>query len=225
MSFEVAVLLLGWGTLVGLDLTSVMQSMIARPIVAGAIAGAILGDLPSGLRIGVMFELLQYDILPLGASRYPEYGPATVAATATAHLLSGALGLGLGAVVGLFTGLLGGVSMNAVRRLNTNAVHRAAPALEAGDTQALMRLHVASIGRDAVRALLVTGSGLVLATGTHALPGQTIHVRGAVLLAAAATGAVIAAGTSGTVRLIGRGSAIGWFAAGLLGGVAGAWLR
>jgi mannose/fructose/N-acetylgalactosamine-specific phosphotransferase system component IIC len=225
MSLDVTLLLLGWGTLVGLDLTSIMQSMIARPIVAGAVAGAILGDLPSGLRIGVMFELLQYDILPLGAARYPEYGPATIGATATAHLLSGALGLGLGAVVGLFTGLLGGVSMNVVRRLNTSAVHWAAPALEAGDTHALMRLHLASIGRDAVRALVVTGFGLALAVGTHALPGQTLHVRGAIILAAAATGAVIAVATSGTVRLIGRGSAVGWFAAGLLGGVAGAWLR
>ena len=225
MSPELVLALLGWGTLVGLDLTSVMQSMVARPIAAGAITGALLGDLPSGLRLGVMFELLQYDILPLGAARYPEYGPATVAATATAHLLSGGLGVGLGALVGLFTGLLGGVSMNVVRRLNTSAVHRATPALEAGDTQALMRVHVASIGRDAVRALLVTAVGLLLALGANALPPHTIHVRGAVLLAAAATGAVIATGTSGAVRLIGRGPSIGWFAAGLLGGVAGAWLR
>src|SRR5438034_10810628 len=59
--------------------------MIARPLVAGTIAGAILGDIPTGLKLGVVFELLQYDILPVGAVRYPEYGPATVAAVATAH--------------------------------------------------------------------------------------------------------------------------------------------
>src|SRR5882762_10628148 len=45
VSLELQLLLLMWGTLVGLDLVSVPQAMIARPIVAGPIAGAILGDI------------------------------------------------------------------------------------------------------------------------------------------------------------------------------------
>ncbi|HXF96554.1 MAG TPA: PTS sugar transporter subunit IIC, partial [Gemmatimonadales bacterium] len=98
--------LLAWGTLVGLDLVSVPQMMIARPLVAGAVAGLILGDLPAGLALGVLFELFQYDILPVGAVRYPEYGPATVAAVSAARFADGALGLGLGGLVGLFTALL-----------------------------------------------------------------------------------------------------------------------
>src|SRR6266699_2448819 len=64
-------------TLAGLDLVSVPQAMIARPLVAGPIAGAMLGDVVTGLELGVLFELFQYDILPMGATRYPEYGPAT----------------------------------------------------------------------------------------------------------------------------------------------------
>src|SRR5256884_3458709 len=59
-------------TLVGLDLVSVPQMMIARPLVAGPIAGAMLGDVATGLQLGVLFELFQYDILPMGATRYPE---------------------------------------------------------------------------------------------------------------------------------------------------------
>src|SRR5438445_621902 len=77
---ELLIALLVWGTLVGVDLVSLPQMMIARPLVAGTVAGAILGDIPTGLKLGVVFELLQYDILPVGAVRYPEYGPATVAA-------------------------------------------------------------------------------------------------------------------------------------------------
>ena len=36
-------ILLAWGTLVGLDLVTVSQTMIARPLVAGSVAGVILG--------------------------------------------------------------------------------------------------------------------------------------------------------------------------------------
>jgi len=67
VSLEVQLLLLAWGTLVGLDLVSVPQIMIARPIVAGPIAGALLGDVRTGLEVGVLFELFQYDVLPMGA--------------------------------------------------------------------------------------------------------------------------------------------------------------
>ena len=35
-----AILLVLWGTIVGLDLVSVPQAMLARPVVAGAVAGA-----------------------------------------------------------------------------------------------------------------------------------------------------------------------------------------
>src|SRR5881296_1688829 len=92
--------------------------MIARPIVAGPVAGAILGDVATGLALGVVFELFQYDILPVGAARYPEYGPATVAAVSAAQAGAGTFGLGFGVLVGPTTGLLGGVSLHLVHRLN-----------------------------------------------------------------------------------------------------------
>src|SRR5207247_11006593 len=75
LPIELLIALVVWGTLVGVDLVSLPQMMIARPLVAGTVAGAILGDIPTGLKLGVVFELLQYDILPVGAVRYPEYGP------------------------------------------------------------------------------------------------------------------------------------------------------
>ena len=127
MSLELQLVLLAWGTLVGLDLISVPQMMIARPIVAGPVAGAILGDVATGLALGVVFELFQYDVLPVGAARYPEYGPATVAAVSAAQAGAGTFGLGFGVLVGLTTGLLGGVSLHLVHRLNARAVDAAAP--------------------------------------------------------------------------------------------------
>jgi len=225
LPIEILITLVVWGTLVGVDLVSLPQMMIARPLVAGTIAGAILGDIPTGLKLGVVFELLQYDILPVGAVRYPEYGPATVAAVATAHAAPGVLGLGLGALVGLVTGLLGGVTINVLRRVNSRIVHAAALTLESGDPRALVRLHVGGVLRDAFRAAVVTSVGLVLAW----LARPLVHVlsdRGAVLLAVAAVATALAAGAAGTLRLVGRGQTLAWFAAGLGAGVVvSIWLR
>jgi len=226
LPIELLIALIVWGTLVGVDLVSLPQMMIARPLVAGTVAGAILGDIPTGLKLGVVFELLQYDILPVGAVRYPEYGPATVAAVATAHASAGVLGLGLGALVGLVTGLLGGVTINMLRRVNSRIVHAAASELEAGDPRALVRVHVGGLLRDGLRAAVVTVVGLVLAWLARPLLGGVLTVRGAVLLAVAVVATALAAGAAGTLRLVGRGPNLAWFAAGLGGGiVATLWLR
>ena len=223
---EVVIALLVWGTLVGVDLVSLPQMMIARPIVAGTVAGAILGDIPTGLRLGVVFELMQYDILPVGAVRYPEYGPATVAAVATAHASAGVLGLGLGALVGLITGLVGGLTINLLRRVNSRIVHNAAAALESGDPRALVRIHAGGLLRDGARAALVTALGLGLGWLARSLAGGALSVRGALLLAVATVAAALAAGAAGTLRVVGRGRNLVWFAAGLGGGlVVVLWLR
>ena len=84
-------LLLGWGTIVGLDVVTAPQSMVSRPLVAGAITGLLVSlvqpdlfqvpPVMTGLMVGAVLELYALDVLPVGAARYPDYGPATVAAT------------------------------------------------------------------------------------------------------------------------------------------------
>ncbi|HEY6784835.1 MAG TPA: PTS sugar transporter subunit IIC [Gemmatimonadales bacterium] len=216
--------LLAFGAIVGLDLVSFPQMMLARPIVAGAGAGLLLGDVGAGLRMGVLFELFQYDILPVGATRYPEYGPATVIAVGAAHAFALPFGIGLATVVGLFTAMIGGISLQILRRLNTRAVTAAAPALERGDVRALYRLHVSGAARDLVRAALVTAVGLVLVAITREFVVPALSHRGERLLSVAATGAGLAAGAAGTLRLVGLGTHLKWLAAGLVGGIVLAWL-
>ena len=225
MSVEALFFLLIWGTLVGLDLVSLPQVMIARPLVAGAVAGGILGDAATGLMIGMLFELFQFDILPVGAVRYPEYGPATVAAVSAAHAVSGLRGFGLGAVVGLVTGLVGGVSIHYVRRLTTRAVHLAAEPLDRGDLRVLTRLHAAAIGRDALRAALVTAFGLALAYGARTVLATSVSERRVGFLGVAAVAAALATGSSGIYQVVGRGAALKWFAIGLSAGAVVSWLR
>jgi hypothetical protein len=142
-----------------------------------------------------------------------------------AHAAAGTLGLGLGALVGLISGMAGGVSLHAVRRLNARAVRRATAALEAGDARVLLRLHTAAILRDAGRAAVVTALGLGLALLARTYLAGTISVRGVLLLDVAAVGSALAVGTAGTLRLVGRGPDLRWFAAGVASGAAVAWLR
>ena len=216
--------LLAFGAIVGLDLVSFPQMMLARPIVAGAGAGLLLGDVGAGLRLGVLFELFQYDILPVGATRYPEYGPATVIAVGAAHAFALPFGIGLATVVGLFTAMIGGISLQILRRLNTRAVTAAAPALERGDVRALYRLHFSGAVRDLLRAALVTAFGLVLVAVTREFVVPALSHRGERLLSVAATGAGLAAGAAGTLRLVGLGTHLKWLAAGLVGGIVLAWM-
>ena len=219
----------GWelvllGAIVGLDLVSFPQMMLARPIVAGALAGLVVGDVGVGLRLGVLFELFQYDILPVGATRYPEYGPATVVAVGAAHSFALPFGIGLATVVGLFTAMIGGTSLQILRRLNTRAVTAAAAGLERGDIRVLYRLHAAGAGRDLLRAAAVTAIGLVLAVISREFVVPALSHRGERLLSVAATSAALAAGAAGTLRLVGVGAHLKWLAAGLAGGIVAAWL-
>ncbi len=224
MSAATLLALLSWGTLVGLDLVSVPQVMIARPLVAGAGAGLLLGDVGSGLLVGLLFELFQYDILPVGAVRYPEYGPASIAAVVVAQGVDGAaLGLGLGSVVGLVTAMVGGLSLHVLRRINARVVHAAAARLESGDPAALVRLHTAAIARDAARALLVTALGLALAWALRVAIAGALSPREGVLLGGAAVAAAFAAAAMGLQRIVGVGANLRWLAVGLLGGAVAAW--
>lgn len=211
----------------GLDLVSVPQIMIARPLVAGAGAGLIVGDLGAGLVIGLLFELFQYDILPVGAVRYPEYGPATIAAVTVAHTVAhdDLRGIGLACLAGLVTAMIGGQSLHLLRRLNARVVHAADRRLESGDPRVLVRLHAAAIARDAARAALVTALGLTLAAGVGAAFAWTIWQGDGPLLAGAAVAAALAAAAAGVLRMVGARGNLPWLAVGLIAGGLVTWLR
>jgi PTS system mannose-specific IIC component len=66
------------GALLGLDVVSFPQAMISRPIAAATLAGALMGRPMHGLIAGAALELFALETLPFGASRYPEWGSASV---------------------------------------------------------------------------------------------------------------------------------------------------
>lgn len=210
---QVVLPLLLWGTLVGLDLVSVPQALISRPVVAGAVAGALAGDVEAGLRIGVLFELFALDVLPVGAVKYPDYGPATVSAVALGAGTPWELGLGVSAALGLVLAMLGGWSLQGVRRWNARAIQQRTAALAAGESRAIRWLQYGGVLRDALRGFTLTLAGLVLAstvTESVRLDRPT-----AVAFTLVAVGSGLAAAASSAFRGSGRGPRLKWLIAGL----------
>ncbi len=218
LSPQVALSLVLWGTLVGLDLVSVPQAMISRPVVAGAVAGWLAGDVESGLRVGVLFELFALDVLPFGAVRYPDYGPATVVAAALAAGAPWEFSLGLSAALGLVLAVVGGWSLQMVRRSNARAIQQQAAALAAGQSGAIRRLQYGALLRDAARGATLTvlglGMAVALARGAH-LDRPT-----AVGLTLVTVGSALSAVVNGAIRSAGRGARLRWLVVGAAAGLA-----
>ena len=78
----VQVLLAGlWGGLVAVERRAFLQAMLSRPLVAATVMGGLLGDMPSGLYIGMLLELFHLGGATLGAA-LPDND--TLSATGTA---------------------------------------------------------------------------------------------------------------------------------------------
>ena len=223
LSLPQVLLLVLWGTLVAVDLVSVPQAMLSRPLVVGTVAGWIVGDLEAGLRTGALFELFALDVLPIGAVRYPDYGPATVVATALGAGAPWELGLGLGSALGLVLAVAGGWSLQQVRRSNARAIQHRAAALAAGEGSAIRRLQYGAILRDAGRGALLTLVGLAVAWLLAS--GARLDRPTALGLTLVCVGSAIAAGVNGAIRSAGRDARLRWLAAGAVLGLLLAALR
>ena len=209
--------LLLWGTIVGLDLVSVPQAMISRPLVVGTVAGWLVGDVEAGLRVGVLLELFALDVLPVGAVRYPDYGPATVAAVVLAAGTPWRMALGLAVAAGLVLAVTGGWSLLVVRRWNARAIQRRAAALAAGESSAIRRLQYGGLLRDALRGFVLTLIGLLLASAVK----QTVRLdpQTALALTLVAIGSALAAAVNGAFRSSGRSTRLKWLVAGVATGI------
>jgi mannose/fructose/N-acetylgalactosamine-specific phosphotransferase system component IIC len=212
MTTVVLAALVLWGVVVALDLVSGPQALLSRPVVAGTVAGLIAGDLEAGLRVGMLLELFALDVLPVGASRYPDYGPATVAAVAVVAGLPWQERLGLAMLLALPLAFIGGLAMQWLRHANARAMQERVAALAAADRRAIAALHYGGLLRDALRGAALTGVGLAIAVALRRLAVPP-HV--ASLLLAAAVGSGLAAVVNGALRSTGRGARAKWLAAGL----------
>lgn len=156
--------LVGLGALCGLDVVSFPQAMLSRPIVAATLAGLVVGAPANGVAAGAALELIALETLPVGASRYPEWGSAAVVGGALFAMQptgrAGALTL---AVLGaLATAWIGGGSMVALRRLNASRARAARAQVDAGSWPAVRGLMLGGVALDLGRAAAITLVALLL---------------------------------------------------------------
>lgn len=208
------------GAVLGLDVVSFPQAMISRPIVAATLAGALMGRPAHGLIAGAMLELFALETLPFGASRYPEWGSASVVGGALyAAQPDGTAGaLTVAVCVALATGWVGGWTMVWHRRLIARWAAGMRGALAAGSGDAVIALQLRGLTSDAVRGGLLTWIVLLAAAplareivGRWSVSDETSRAVLVVCAGAVAGGAVwkIVHGTRGTAWLLAAGLTAG----------------
>jgi PTS system mannose-specific IIC component len=209
------------GGVMGLDVVCFPQMMFSRPLVAGTVAGAFVGNATMGLLVGATLELIALATLPFGASRYPEWGSAAVVAGALGSALppdhAGALTIAV--LAGLVTAWVGGWTLVKLRQFNAWMARRRRPALDAGSRGAVIGLQLAGLTGDLVRAMLLTAIlyAVLMPASTAALGAWSFSDRLSRSVVVSLASAV-AASAAWTIFHSARG-ARWYFAAGLAAGL------
>ena len=147
------------GAVLGLDVVSFPQAMVSRPIIAATIGGAFLGHAGLGLIVGAALELIALETLPFGASRYPEWGSASVVGGAIfatqPDQTAGALCVAV--LAALATAWIGGWTMHVHRQTIAKWARRLRRGLEAGSPRTVVGLQLFGLTMDLLRGFLLTG--------------------------------------------------------------------
>jgi mannose/fructose/N-acetylgalactosamine-specific phosphotransferase system component IIC len=152
------------GGVVALDASSFGQLMLSRPLVAGALAGLIVGMPLEGALVGAMLEALSLSILPVGAAKYPETGTAAVAAVGTLGLSAAVATpptLLLVLVYGLLWQRAAGATVVGGRYINERLVRAGRSSATRMDRLIQLR-HLESMMLDIVRGALITSVALLV---------------------------------------------------------------
>lgn len=146
------------GAVLGLDTVSFPQAMLSRPLVAATLGGALVGSPGGGLLAGAVLEFIALETLPFGASKYPEWGSASVVGGA---LYGSAPDPGAGAVTlailaALATAWVGGWTMVRLRQRNARWAARSRAALDAGARGTVIGLQLRGLTADLARGAVLT---------------------------------------------------------------------
>lgn len=221
MSLPEWLLLGALGALVFLDAWPVGQTMLSRPIVAGSLAGAILGAPAEGVFWGAVFEAVYLGVLPVGAARYPDAGLAALVGTAVASRGDAADSAAYLVAAAVAAGLVGDWTSGFQRRWNGRVAADVRRRVAAGDLGAPGRAIAAAVARGAlIGAATATGSATVALAGLEIVEGTVwAGPAGRETLRLAALAAVVV--STGRFFLERRSGRLAWMAGlALAGGLA-----
>ncbi len=192
-----------WGGLLSLERRAFLQAMFSRPLVASISTGVLLDDVPSGVFVGLFFELFYLGSASLGGS-HPDHEllPAVMASASSSALANASDGAGtpaLFAVGILLFAPMGKVGRWVEQRLDARAIRYQGRALLSADTGELKR-----VARQNLRAMwphfvcfgLLSGAatavGYLLAPVVSALPVPALRALAWAYPAMAAVAAAVA---------------------------------
>lgn len=167
----VAVLALLAGAL-ALDTTAALQVMVSQPLVAGTIAGALVGDIGVGTAVGAVLQLVWVGALPVGAAAFPDAAVGSVSAVGVAVLMTGGgvsqgWAVASGITAGLVAGAVGARVIGSLRRFSVRFATFAAARAEDGDASGVVLAVAGSLaarfGAGAALAAAVMAIGLAAA--------------------------------------------------------------
>ncbi len=176
------------GGLLHLDRTAAFQFLVSRPLVSSAVTGLILGDVRTGLLIGMVLELLWLGTQPFGTALPPDDTLVAVAAPAAGILAGRMLGstdtslLCVAILAALPLSEAGRLLDVGARRINGVFLDRARTAAKNGDVRGVQRQNIAGLASFFLIFTLLTGVGIlgVLAVTYFVYP----HLPRAVMVAA-----------------------------------------
>ena len=139
-----ALILALWATFCIYDTLGPTFIYAGRPLIAGTVAGMIVGDVNLGLAIGGTLELTALGVYTYGGATIPDYPTGAIVGTAlAAEATSGDLSQQL--AIGLTIGIPAAVLLSALdpigRFLPTFWIHAADRAAAEGDSRRLTLLH------------------------------------------------------------------------------------
>jgi mannose/fructose/N-acetylgalactosamine-specific phosphotransferase system component IIC len=217
-------LVAGVGALLSLDRRASVQAMLSHPVVASALVGWLLGDLATGLGVGVLLGLLWSGALPVGGVVPPDETLGAVAGTAVAILGARAAGADVmaasaaGFIAGVPAALAGRRLELALRRYNGELGRRVEKQVRDGDLRSVERATLLALGA-AFAGAFVTYL-LLIAAGVPLARHVVLHWPGATPLLAVASFPVPFAGLGAVIAGAGFRMGLAWatlgFAIGIL---------
>lgn len=162
---ETFLLLLLLGGIVSMDTTSGPQVMVSEPLVSCSLLGILLGMPVYGLLMGLLFQLLWFDYMPLGAVRLTDNNMASFISTAS--LLTAAKVYGFDSslvraavlpsmLFGIAVGLSGLYLTDFIRKKNGLRSEEIVSSLEQGEMPSLGIKHLLGIGACFLKGVLMS---------------------------------------------------------------------
>ena len=147
-----------WAFIIAIDQFDLLESLY-QPIVTGAVIGAILGDLQTGLIVGGTYQLMTIGNMPVGGAQPPNAVIGGIMATVFAI----SSGLDTTAAVGLAVpfALIGQYMVTLLFNVMSPVMSVADKMAEKGDTKGIVRLNYLAMGALGLLFAIVCVAGLI----------------------------------------------------------------